>query len=100
MESRRFALNSLPSSNSRGRLLPEGPIPPRGTAEVRTAGEPSTDLSRGAPSLLRCEDGLPCGRDLDGPSEGWPDVCPDPRTPFGHLSPSVPPSQERPARDR
>src|SRR5256885_5131834 len=47
-----------PFLGSRGRLLPEGPIPQRGTAEVRTAGEPSTDLSGGAPSLLRCEDGL------------------------------------------
>src|SRR2546428_10059936 len=81
-----------PFLGSRGRLLPEGPLPRRGTAEVRTAGAPSPDLSREAPPLLRCEDGLSGGRALHGPSDGCPGGRADPRTPLGHLCPSVPPA--------
>src|SRR5205807_3231502 len=82
------------------RLLPESRIPQRGTAHLRASGKSSTGLARGASPLLRREDGLPCGRELDGPSNGWPGLRVDPRTSLGDLPAPIPASQERPAHHR
>src|SRR5207302_4561224 len=89
-----------PLPASRGRLLPESRIPQRGTAHVRASGKSSTGLARRASPLLRREDGLPCGRELDGPSDRRPGLRADPRASLGDLPAPIPASQERPAHHR
>src|SRR5438309_5496798 len=86
-----------PLLGPRGRLLPESRIPRRGTAHVRASGKPSTGLAGGASPLLRREDGLPCGRHLDGSSARWPGLRADPRKSLGDFLAPVPASQERPS---